>query len=283
MEPNFIEEVSKALDTLGVERLVRTLPMGSVRCIPCGDKVVYTWVQARYMTIKNVRSSPPTYLDIYRCKEFGGENYHLTNLDKKFSTRNYWIQEEIRAKKSDLDRFRVWKNDLSPDRQGLAGEQQQNLVVVDGRYGSAFPYTKALRRKVLRALVVPVQGLRKPRTHRFRRSFKPRRRISRRDTARRDFPRGEIMTKMLSWANSHKFHVDNEHRSCRPRGDGAEFRRRNRAREAEAVRRDLEQELGALEPLQGPEEWHQNRGSTNMAALDTVDFDGCYTSPIEKE
>ena len=87
------------------------------------------------------------------------------------------------------------------------------------------------------------------------------------------------MTKMLSWANSHKFHVDSEHQSCRPRGNGAEFRRRNRAREVEAVHREVGRELEVVE-IEGPEDWYQDRSSTNMAAINSINFDGTYTTGV---
>lgn len=245
MDINFIEEVSKALDVLSVERLVRTSPLGSVRCKKC-DKILYTATQARYIIIKMFYNENK-YMDAYLCKEQEGDNYHVTDLGKRLETvKSNWWRKEIEQKKAALDKLRGVCG--VRDRDGSANDPlslgKQNLVVVDGRVGSV-AYAKDLRRKILRALVVPVQGLRKPKAHRLRRQYRPRKRTPRRDTTRRDLPRGETVTKMLSWANGDKFHVDSEHRQCRPRGSGDDFRRRNRAREQEAVRREIERERGA--------------------------------------
>ena len=276
MEFNFIEEVSKALDVLSVERLVRTSPIGAVRCTKCAKKL-YTYVQARYVILKMFHIEQK-YMDLYLCKEQEGENYHVTDLQKRIDKlENTCLRRVLETKKARLDKRYLRGDDVSPVCQDLAGERE-NLVVVDGRYGMGVPYPKALRRKILRALVFPVQGVRKPRAHLMRRQYKPFRRTPQRDTARRDYPRGETMTKMLSWANSHKFHVDSEHRSCRPRGEGDFFRRRNRAREVEAVRREIGRERAA-EGLQieGWAPWREDRHSVNKAACETVDFDGRYT------
>lgn len=247
MEGNFTEEVSEALNTESVERLVRLLPFGSVRCIPCGGKVTYTWLQAYYMTIRKVRATPRVYLDIYVCREVGGENYHLTDIDKRLHTKNFWIRREIAEKKRDLDQF--WQNiriqGSHGNRDDKAASRAKNLVVVDGR--STVPYSKDLRLRIIKALVFPLSGLRKPKAKLLRRKYKPQRRYAPSYVARGDVPRGEPMTKMLSWANADKFHVDSEHPGCRPRGDGAEFRRRNRAREAVAVRKIVDQEMKGIE------------------------------------
>lgn len=282
MEFNFIEEVSKALDVLTVERLVRTSPMGSVRCKPC-NKRLYTYTQARYAILRRMQDDDGVHMDLYPCQAQEGENYHLTDIDKKIEslTKAGWFRSQLVQKKNDLDRKREITSNRSTHQHRVtendSGGRRPLLVGVFS--GQSYP--KALRTKIVRALVIPLSGLRKPHPHLLRRRFKPGRRLPGRWEPRRDFPQGETVTKMLSWANSHKFHVDSEHRSCRPRGDGAEFRRRNRAREAEAVRREAEREIVALEPLDGPEEWHQHRCSTNMAAINSVDFDGCYTSSTE--
>lgn len=238
MEPNFIEEVAKALDVLSVERLVRASLPGKVRCREC-NKLLFTAIQARYTIIRAVEKND--HFEAYLCPVHEGRLYHLSSLDKQSvkMAGNPWLRRKIEQEKARLDEFRLRKNDPSAACQDALGKE--NLVVVDGRTSSVVPYTKALRRKIVRALVVPLQGMRKPRTHRFRKRRKPFRPTPRRDTARGDLPRGETMTKMLSWANGEKFHVD-PHHSCRPRGGGVEFRRRNRAREAEAVRKLIDSE-----------------------------------------
>lgn len=289
MEINFIEEVDKALVTLGVERLVRTLPMGSVWCIACGDKVVYTWFQAHYKVTKKIRETPKVYLDIYVCKEFGGNNYHLTNLDKKLSDRNYWLRKEIKEKKAALDEYRIQADDRI--RNHKIGYRRQNLVVVYGRHGIITHYSKDLRRKILQALVFPLQGLRKPRTHRLRRRWQPAKRTPRRDTARRDLPRGETMTKMLAWPNGRKIWGIPEDI---PRSGKAVLRRRNRSREAEAVRREVSREIELTCPEIGchprfhDRVWDMNDEYTapsnevwralveNDEGLRFIDFDGRY-------
>lgn len=280
MEPNFIEEVAKALDVLSVERLVRDSLPGKVRCREC-DKWLFTAIQARYTIIRAV-DMQSDHFESYECPIFEGL-YHLSSLDKQLVKQagNPWLRRKIEQERAKLDAIQTRKCDASTTHKEFLGKE--NLVVVDGRTSSVVPYSKALRRKIVRALVIPLQGMRKPRTHRFRRRRKPFRPTPRRDTARGDLPRGETVTKMLSWANSHKFHVDNEHRSCRPRGGGAEFRRRNRAREAEAVRRHVEQEGDPITLWYWRNEdfedvWATDRHSTNDAALGTIDFqDGRYT------
>lgn len=242
MDFNFIEEVSKALDTLSVERLVRESPMGSVRCRKC-SKILYTAVQARYVIIKMFHNEQK-YMDMYICPEQEGENYHISNIGKRLDKlENKWLRRGLEQKKADLDQLGTTSGvlDGNGDRVNTHVVGAQNLVIVDGR--SAVPYAKALRLKIRKALVVSLQGLRKPRIHLVRRSYKPFRRTPRRDTARRDYPRGETITKMLSWANAEKFHVGRaDGLYNRPKGPGAPFRRRNRAREVEAVRREIERE-----------------------------------------
>lgn len=241
MEFNFIEEVSKALDALSVERLVRESPMGSVRCKPCG-KYLYTYVQARYQVL--VKLDGQVYLDIYKCREQEGENYHLTNMDK-FIDKNpiSRLGRKVAEKKKNLAQIGKITRLRSTNQHRVAADGAEGRRAVLVGVFSGHVYTKALRRKILRALVIPVSGLRKPRPHLLRSRWKSREYYYRRWEPRVDRPRGEVMTKMMSWANADKYHTDSEHRGCRPREDAEAFRRRCRAREAEAVRREAEREI----------------------------------------
>jgi hypothetical protein len=232
------------------------------------------------------------YMESYLCQEQEGENYHLTDLDKRQKKlENTWLRREIEQKKERIrqrwELCRLRGSDKSSDHQTRLG--RQNLVVVDGRIGAG-DYPKALRRKILRALVFPVQGLRKPQTHRVRRHYKPPRRTPRRDTARRDYPRGETMTKMLAWPNGRKIWGIPED-VPRTRGGRATLKRRNRAREAETVRREIGREIAAERAQTWAERrrWDMNDEyqapsivvwralSENDEGLRFVDFDGSYT------
>lgn len=247
MELNFIEEVAKALDVFSVERLVRSSPLSAVKCKKC-KKILYTRVQARFVILR-ILMEENAYMGAYECPEQEGQLYHVTNLDKRLSKETYWMyRREIEQKKQDLDELRkICRDNQSNGHRDntVLRVQQRNLVVVDGR--SIVPYPKALRLQIQRALIHPVQGLRKPRPHPYRRRRKsrPRYRVETSDQARKALPRGELMTKMMSWANADKFHTDREHRRCcRPKVDGDKFRRRCRAREDEAVRKLIESEKG---------------------------------------
>lgn len=273
VEPNFIEEVAKALDALSVERLVRDSLPGKVRCREC-DKLLFTAIQARYTIIRAVEKND--HFEAYLCPVQEGELYHLSSLDKQSvkMAGNPWLRRKIEQEKAKLDEFRLRKNDPSATSKDALGKE--NLVVVDGRTSSVVPYTKALRRKIVRALVVPLQGMRKPRTHRFRKRRKPFRPTPRRDTARGDLPRGEIMTKMLAWPNGKKIWGIPEDYS---RKTSPVLRRRNRAREAEAVRKLVEQEGDPIALWYWrSEDFEDVWANTNDAALGTIDFqDGRYT------
>lgn len=239
MEINFIEEAAKALDALSVERLVRSSAPGAVRCRPC-DKRLYTYTQARFVVIR-MRMNEETYTEEYPCAEQEGELFHITNIDKHLEKARVKYPWEVKR----LERSKKYLDGLT-SRSFVAGASR-NLVVVDGRTGDN-TYPKALRLKIRRALVVPVQGLRKPRPHLVRRGLRPFRSTPRRDTARFDLPRGETMTKMLSWANGK--HVGFNRRLIGylqlqelKRGRSHAMRRRNRAREAEAVRQEIRAEV----------------------------------------
>lgn len=273
VEPNFIEEVAKALDTLSVERLVRDSLPGKVRCREC-DKWLFTAIQARY-TIIRALDMQSDHFESYECPIFEGL-YHLSSLDKQLVKQagNPWLRRKIEQEKAKLEVLQIRKRDISAARKDFLGKE--NLVVVDGRTSSVVPYTKALRRKIVRALVVPLQGMRKPRTHRFRKRRKPFRPTPRRDTARGDLPRGEIMTKMLAWPNGKKIWGIPEDYS---RKTSPVLRRRNRAREAEAVRKLVEQEGDPIALWYWrSEDFEDVWANTNDAALGTIDFqDGRYT------
>jgi hypothetical protein len=278
MEINFIEEVSKALDVLSVERLVRTSPLGSVRCGPC-DKKSYTYAQARFVVLR-MRIKEQAYTEEYKCPEQDGGIYHVTNIDKQLEKARLRFPWEVTR----LERYKRYLDHAAGGSN--KSRRSQNLVVVDGRGAGNYP--KALRLQITKALVVPLQGLRKPRAKLLRRRFKPARRTPQRDTARRDLPRGEIVTKMLSWANGK--HVGFNRRLIgylqiqeTKRGRGVVMRRRNRARETEAVRREIGREGTAHAVCVWRENvyeniWETDRTSTNDAALGTVDFDGKYTT-----
>jgi hypothetical protein len=231
VEINFIEEVAKALDTLSVERLVLTTPLGSVRCKEC-DKKTYTYAQARFVVLRMHRKEQ-VYTEEYVCPALKGSLYHVSNIDKQITMAKAmyeWVVQSLERYKRFLDTIAV--------RAVRLGERP-NLVVMGGRKGTA-GYSKALRLQIIRALAFPLQGLRKPRTHRIRRGFRPGRRLPRRDSARFGLPRGEIMTKMLAWPNSKIYSPKDS--AFRDGADDKLLRRRNRAREAESVRRDVSRE-----------------------------------------
>lgn len=251
--------------------------MGSVRCRPC-NKRLYTFVQARYALLRRLQRED-VHMDMYLCRETDGTHYHLTDIDKKMkAVSSHRFRSELAKKKDNLDQaVKSASYRSSHEHRAVAdGAEGRRGILVGVFAGHTYP--KALRRKIIRALVIPVSGLHKPRAHLLRRRFKPRKRYHRRWEPRKDSPRGEVMTRMMSWANGASYDLRDQHPRYRV---GEQMRRRVRAREAEAVRKEEELELSALAPLQGPEEWHQHRCSTNMAALGTVDFDGCYTSSTE--
>lgn len=238
MEINFIEEAAKALDTLSVERLVHTSDLGAVRCGPCGKRL-YTYTQARFVVLR-IRNNESGYTQQYSCPVQDGELYHITNTDKQLDKAKVRYPREVRQ----LESYKSYLDGLT-SRSFTAGAAR-NLVAVAGRTSSG-SYPKALRLQIIRALVFPLQGLRKP-GRRLRRRYKPRKCAPRRDNARVDLPRGETVTKMLSWANGKRVGFNRRligylKIQDLKRGRGEVMRRRNRSREAEAVRREIMLEL----------------------------------------
>jgi hypothetical protein len=189
-------------------------PTEPPRC-SCGKIIHGTEVAARLVAAKQV-TRQGVYLDVYRCRTDPLGGWHVTNIDKRLE--NHGNDEHLVREHDRLGAIRAVsqaRNTPTPVKLKRLSVAERALVLALRKLPSLQPLANPPKRR---------------KRHKIRRQYGN---LGESIEARRDHPRGETVDGMLGrWIGK---------KDLAP-GEAQQIRRRNRAREDEAIRRQIEEE-----------------------------------------